>query len=789
MGSERVRSAAMSRTPRAVEPRQSSTVAIAALGFVVLAFFGDLLLTPGDRVLSSASTDVASQFAGWRQFGFGQWKTGDFPLWNPLVYGGMPYFSGFQSALLYPPNWLFLVLPLTWAINWTIALNAAGLAVGGALWILRAGVHPVAAAFAGLVVVFGGPHFLHLYAGHLPNLCVMAWVPWLFLAIEAWRRDGQPRWVAAGAIVVAMETFAGHPQYVYYSAVAAALVALASATGPGASSRTTFALGVVAMFAGGALLAAVQLLPGLAALGESVRAGGTSEMFAGSYSLPPENLLTAVVPGLLGDWLHRDYWGRWFYWETCAFVGVAAALLVAWGAWQAEDRAGVRRDFLLLATLLVLALGAYTPLFHVVVRVVPGWDLFRGSSKFLFFAALFAARLAARGADVVLRAPREVRARRGWWAVGAAVAALWVGGLLLTTTADHGGPSWWSAWRSRLFESRQVTHLPRPQFFDPAFSALVALDAGCGLLVAATLSVLAVALLILSRRRRAAGWMLLVLGALELFSFAVGFRATFSLDELISPQAVAYRRTHAGDFRFLDRSRANAGLLTGLPDVWGDDPGVPRRYAEFVAATQGLPAEAAGQTLPIRGAHPRWDLLRFRAAVIPRGRSGVELQEMELHPLRRFEVVGQWEVLSGRDAVLKRVCDASFDPRRTVVLESAPRGVHSDSTATARTATILREGVDDVVVRVDAPRGGILLMTDSFSRGWHAESSDGTGQLDVMPANWAFRGIPLEPGTHDVRIFYRPPWLVAGAVTSGVAWLGLLVAIVLGARRRVVADA
>ena len=41
--------------------------------------------------------------------------------------------------------------------------------------------------------------------------------------------------------------------------------------------------------------------------------------------------------------------------------------------------------------LLVLALGAHTPLFKFLYAWVPGFNRFRGNSKFLFLASLFLA--------------------------------------------------------------------------------------------------------------------------------------------------------------------------------------------------------------------------------------------------------------------------------------------------------------------------------------------------------------------------------------------------------------
>ena len=40
-----------------------------------------------------------------------------------------------------------------------------------------------AACLAGTLAMFCGAHFLHVYAGHLPNLCTMVWVPRLLPSI------------------------------------------------------------------------------------------------------------------------------------------------------------------------------------------------------------------------------------------------------------------------------------------------------------------------------------------------------------------------------------------------------------------------------------------------------------------------------------------------------------------------------------------------------------------------------------------------------------------------------
>jgi hypothetical protein len=86
---------------------------------ISLAFllFGDTLLNPNQTVLSSSRADIYLHFISWRQFAFHQLSQGIIPLWTPHYLCGTPFLGGFESAVLYPPNLIFMILPLAAAIN------------------------------------------------------------------------------------------------------------------------------------------------------------------------------------------------------------------------------------------------------------------------------------------------------------------------------------------------------------------------------------------------------------------------------------------------------------------------------------------------------------------------------------------------------------------------------------------------------------------------------------------------------------------------------------------------
>jgi len=139
-------------------------------------------------------------------------------------------------------------------------------------------------------------------------------------------------------------------------------------------------------------------------------------------------------------------------------------------------------------------------------------------------------------------------------------------------------------------------------------------------------------------------------------------------------------------------------------------------------------------------------------------------------PLPRALVVSNAIVLSDRDSIARALCTPTFDPANTVLLESEP----SARIAASGTAQVQIEQVDTDTrrVTVDAPASGVLLLTEAYSRHWTARPSSampaGQSQYDVIPADYAFIGVPLSAGKHDLILEYRPSgWIVGRWISLG----------------------
>ena len=90
----------------------------------------------------------------------------------------------------------------------------------------------------------------------------------------------------------------------------------------------------------------------------------------------------------------------------------------------------------------------------------------------------------------------------------------------------------------------------------------------------------------------------------------------------------------------------------------------------------------------------------------------------------------------------------------------------------------MREGTDFLEVEADLPAPSILLVTDAWARGWRAAPLQGSSQdsYELLPANYALRGLALAAGKHRLRLEYAPTALYAGALISALAWTAWLVA-------------
>ncbi|HTB63384.1 MAG TPA: hypothetical protein VK737_07315 [Opitutales bacterium] len=726
-----------------------------------------VFLLPGGMFLSAADTDLVNLFAAWRAFAAEGIRAGHLPLWNPYAYSGQPFLGDLQSAELYPLNAIFLIMPLARAVNLSFLLHLLILGWGAGYWAVWRGCRPWAGALAGFALMLSGPVFPHLYGGHLTNVCAMAWAPWIFCALEAAWRGPVLKPLLLGMAAVALQILAGNPQYVFYTAVAAGLFAvLETVAAPAARWRALPLL--AAVYLGGAALAAAQLLPGLAAVGESVRQGTLPYDFVRQVSFPPENLLTMIAPGFFGNLHAVNYWGRAYLWEVSLFAGVSGVVLAGLALGDKQHGARTRRDALLAVLLLVLALGDYTPLLHILYLHAPGFGEFRSLSKFTFSAMLFGTQAIAAGADAVWRGRMSGRF------YGPAVSGL---GLLAVGVGIY----LWSVPGSLAFLFAKIstsidTFTATARWSDAGFLQHATKQAGASLTLAGVLLVMAGASLLAARRWPKWRWVPVLMLPLEMVGFANVSMGTGHTSDLEPRDVSAFVAAHPGDYRVLNTTRANNGYFLGVPDISGNDPTVLKRYAEFIAYTQGMNPNQALQYAYFRKMPPIMALLRL-GYVFYSDDKGDECAPFN-NSLPHVLLASDYAVLPGRDAIFAAMSRPDFDPGKTVLLESAP--TPAPVMGTKGSARLVSQTSDSLTIEADTLAPSLLLITDLYSKDWRARPLPGSVQAsyEILPADYILRAIPLAAGHHELVVEYAPPSFHLGLWLSGLAsamWIALAV--------------
>ncbi len=334
--------------------------------------------------------------------------SGSLPLWDPYQFGGWPGLANCEAGFFYPFHWLmapfvgwpqtaYLVAQLTVMLH----LFIAGL---GAYRLSRAiGLSPWGAAMCAVAFTFCGFHCAH--KKHTNMLFAMVWLPWLLLYAERWAQTANWRTLWPMTLLLALAFFAGHPQAALYMSlllIARMLYGVWTQTDAASRSLSTLlkhSLPIAVPFVIGFSIAAVQWLPTLEmiALGERAEAG--QFVRSTEFSLPPYELIDAVLPEVLRHWSQVEV----FYW------GIAPLLLALF----AVLRGGLNafETYMLASGLLSIALsmGEWMFLYDISYVLVPGVAWVRAPSRWIYFASLPIAFFAGRGLDWIRENPARLK--------------------------------------------------------------------------------------------------------------------------------------------------------------------------------------------------------------------------------------------------------------------------------------------------------------------------------------------------------------------------------------------
>ncbi|OGO47561.1 MAG: hypothetical protein A2Z30_06600 [Chloroflexi bacterium RBG_16_64_43] len=723
------------------------------------------------------------QFQPWHQFAKTTVLAGHLPLWNPLVGMGAPLLANAQSALLYPPNWLLLAIPVEVGHAWLIIFHWVLAGAGMSRLARRLGLGLLAQSVAALAFSLSG--YVVARAGFLSLNAALGWVPWLILVGD---RLSEPhaRWRRTLlALTMAMQILAGHWQTWWYTWLLLAAWVAARHLGDNrpvlAVLRRWFDVAVSTALA--LALAAAQVLPTLEYLRASQRASGIDIQTALTYSFWPWRLAGLIAPDLFGNPARGLFWGFANYWEDAIYIGLlplglSLVALIAWLRRRREAQASLPRfPFGLLAiclpVALILALGNNTPLFPLLYRWVPTFDLFQAPTRIMLIFVFALALLAGAGAER-WGTPSPGAKRWASRAIAATLAILLAAGiaaLALDTQSSFIASTFRVGitalacvivWRfARMREGLPGGDTPpanRPtplgNLAPAAAVLLVAVDlayAGYGLNPATGRELYQVPNPSSAKLAAAASGHRYYVPAQD--EYAVKFQRFFRFDTFNAPEDWTEVRA---------LGLPNTGMLDGLATAGNFDPLLPARSLALLQAVDALPAEQQ---------HTLWRAMDV-GALIRAGPQAPRVEALRNEPHRAWGVCRATWARGGEES-LAFVLDPGFDPAEQVILEVGA-GEEGSPCTLPPMVTIL-SGNDPNVVALEAnfPQPGFLVLADTFYPGWQARVDGET--VPLLQANFSFRAVRLERGEHHVEFFYRPLPLAAGMALSFLAWAGLAI--------------
>ena len=749
-------------------------LALLVLALATMGFFWRLLFTHGVW-MPVGGGDLVSFLYPVYSFIARSLRVGDFPLWNPYLYGGAPFISDNQSSLLYPINLIAFALRPEVDYRTMELLSVAHFYLAGVcayLGLRYMGRQPLRrwAALVGAAAFM----FSDLFVTHFGNLNMIAcaaWLPLIFFLLRRALDEQRPAFAAGSGLFLGIAALAGHVQPLLYTVLALGLYLLYHLSIHRRSPCRDL-LAKVALFALAMLVAFSVAAPALLPSYEMSQLTLRSELSyedASEYSLPPLAWVGLLVPDIFGRG-PRGFWGPWPRVEV-GYVGILTLLLAGIALVLRRDRlAGFLALLGILAAL--LAMGDATALHGWLYRFVPGFDLIRAPARFIYLLDFALASLAALGLDSLLR-PLPHATRSTWQRVLRLLPAIALGAALILLPLAQG-----TLFRSQDRSPEVLARLLRGTH-GITFAFLML---GCGLLLLylrgmrrigpLSLGIAAFALIVVD---------LALLGAhteLEFNDPLAGFQ---------HPEAIAFLKSDAEHYRIDTRTEVwnvwqpNLSLLNGIQDVWGIWN--PLVLGDFHRYWEGLGSRStplydflnAKYIVGHKDVVLDWD--KFELAFD--GDPAVNIYRNTRVLPRAFVVHDAWAVAS-QDEAFAAIHQADFDPSTTVVVENA-EGLDGQASADAE-ANIVAYSNNAIRIKASTSAPGYLVLSEVYYPGWLAEV-DGN-PVPIARANYAFRAVYLSPGEHEVRLYFRPRTWLLGLGLSALCWAALAVGTLRWARGR-----
>jgi len=741
-------------------------IAILLVGVTVL--FSDFIFS--DKMLHGSDTINAGIF--FRHFYVEYFQAhGSVPVWNPYIFGGLPFVDAFHGDTYYPLSIykFFGNFYRALGLNLVFHIFLAGIFMYFTARQFR--LSRVAATMSAIAYAFSGVLISLVAPGHDGKIFVITLFPLTVLFLDrAFEKKPFLNFTLLG-LVIGTIILSPHPQLSYYALWALAFYgifkmivrfrdtkSIASIIKPGALLAYAVVIGL--------LISAVQFFPGYVYTTEySPRADTKSGYeWATSWSLHTEEAFGQVVPEFAGaDTGEGDYyWGKNAFKDNSEYVGVIPLFLAMIGIFFFRKKETWFFGGLALFAF-IYALGDTTPIFRVFYYIIPKVKSLRAPSTIMFVYLFSISLLAGYGIQFLIDKRREMsaetRKKLSYYLFGVPAVVL-----LFTFLFSAAGETMLSIYTSIFYSGIKSAMVS--QTASKWNVALLQLpNIVSGFWVAAFLLIGSAAAVYLYLNKKAGVIILLLvplLGMIDGIRYNSKFIKTYDPTREFSPNPVSnfvdglpgYFRV--GNFRSIS---ANFFPFFGIPVVTGYHGNQLRWYDDLLGGP-GAPNQFNPRVQNLVGA--RYIIIASNAQLPPnyfgpdsvrviRDFGGVKIYQND-NALPRAFLTDRYQVIPDRHGIYPEIIGGTSNLRELVYLEEKPPPDIIPVDSGAMTAEIVSYAIDSVLINVKTDQNAMLVLTDNYYPKWEA-FVDGD-KTNIYRAYGSFRAVPVKSGQSSVLFKY-----------------------------------
>lgn len=715
-----------------------------------------------------------------------QKEIGEYPLWQPWIFSGMPTAESFtNTSNLYFLQYFFNLLHIPPIIIHLLHFFLAGLGMFILLRYLKLSQLIAIAAAAGFMLM---PYLVTMEVfGHGSQAMTAAYIPWALWA--ALKLFDKLRIMDIGilALILGLQLQRAHVQIAYYTWMLIGALFLfkvilflkdKNLRKNAVKVSGYFAIAIILAFG----IAALVYLPSLQYSSESIRsvgkAGSASYDYATSWSLHPKEMMTFLIPSAYG-FGGQTYWGKMPFTDYPNYMGIIFLLLAVFAVAKKRDTFVWFMAGTALLALLISFGSHFGIIYNLFYNLSPFFSKFRIPSMILILVQFNVIILAAYGFEELAKSNWKETPKWFWWIVGltGATALLllfgsdWLQGVVST------GFTQLRTQDPRLVNA--INNLRWEMWIKDAWLTILFISGLLG------------SVFLLSKGKISKLIFVIIIGALALIDIGIvdqkivqPSKNSGRSSRLVSSKAIERYFRHDKVTQFLAEDKSDFRVYPigqlfgesrlqafGIESVGGYHPAKLGIYSNFLSKTNNI------STLPLMRMmnihyllspqvinHP--NLEEVFTDKMQTGSGNIQMLVYRLsESLPRAWFVENVEVID-EDNLWKKLLSDSFDPIKIAYIKNAK----NISAGTDGNVEWYESSIHHHKINTTSSKDGFLVISEiHYPLRWKA-TIDGE-PVETIKTNGVLRGIQVPAGEHTIKFEYDQSVFHKGIAISIVAFL------------------